>query len=134
MKNFFFYFLLLTLFGCTTKDPILGTWERFGDYDPGMRIKITQNEYSINAEIIKPADNDTLFAVGDIKWKNIIKVGKNKYEFGNLTKYEYQFGSLFENKYQDAYLTISNDTIKMRLFSKGNEIGGTEQPWKRVKE
>jgi len=41
---------------------------------------------------------------------------------------------LFENKYEDAYLTNLNDTIKIRLASKGEEKGGTEQPWKRIEE
>ena len=127
-------FLLISIFSisCNQQDPLIGTWERYGPYDPGMRIKILKTNNSMNAEIVKRADNDTTFEVGDIKWKNITKVNDNRYEFSNLTKYPIPFGSLFENKYQDAYLTIVNDTIKMRLSSKGNELGGTEQPWKRV--
>jgi hypothetical protein len=132
MKTYIILLLTLFFINCNNPDPLIGTWERFGEFDPGMRIKIYKTNNSMIAEIVKRADKDTLFAVGDIKWKNIIKVNDNKYEFFNLRKYYEQYGSLFQNRYEEAYLILVNDTIKMRLFSRGNDILGTEQPWKRI--
>lgn len=132
MKTYIILLISVFFISCNHPDPLIGTWERFGEFDPGMRIKIYKTNNSMNAEIVKRADNDTLFEVGDIKWKNITKVNDNRYEFVNLRKFYQEYGSLFQNRYEDAYLLLVNDTIRMRLFSKGNDHLGTEQPWKRI--
>lgn len=135
MKKCLLYSLLLTLIGCSSQDPIIGTWERTGDDYKGMRIKIEQNSATINAQLIKRPDNgDTTFTVGDIKWKDIKKVDDKKYVFGDLSKYDYAYGTLFQNRYEDSYLTIENNELKTRGFSKGDESIGTEQTWRRIKE
>jgi len=135
MKKIIPFVFLLTLFGCTSKDPILGTWERHGDELKGMRLKVTQNSSAISAELIKlPESGDTTFTLGDTKWRDIKKVDNGKYVFGDLSKYVYSYGSLFQNRYEDSYLTIVGDNIKTRGFAKADEIVGTEQIWKRVAE
>lgn len=135
MKKYLAYSLLLLLIGCQSEDPIIGTWERIGDNLKGMKIKVEKNSYSYYGELIKqPENGDTTFYVGDVKWKDIKNVGKNKYVLQDLGKYKITFGSLFQNHYMETNLTLENDVIKTRVFAKGNESMGTEQTWKRSKE
>lgn len=136
MKKIILFFTLATLFSCNSRDNLIGRWQRIGDQLSGMQIDISKVNSIYSATIVRLADNDSLlpFAIGDIKWKNIRLTGENKYDYEDLQKYQEQFGSLFTNKYQDSYLTVSNDTIKTRVFSKGEEIVGTSQIWIRVKK
>jgi hypothetical protein len=98
MKLFISFLLFIFISGCTSKDPILGTWERYGDQLKGMRIKVTQNSSTINAEVIKLPDNgNIIFTIGDIKWKDVKKVDNGKYIFGDLFKYQESYGTLFQN-------------------------------------
>lgn len=139
MKNFNQYLLILFSIlyfsSCQKNDKLIGTWERYGDALAGMKIQVVKEGESFKAAIIYATDSNKLvgFVEGDIKWKNIKNTDENKYEFEDLAKEEVMFTDKFEPSYSLSYLEIiSDDEIHTRGFSKGRELVGTEQKWKRV--
>ena len=129
--------LLISLFivSCQKKDELIGDWERFGDSFSGLKIQVKKEGESFKAIIVETTDSCKSlggFVVGDIKWKNIKNTEASKYEFEDLIKGEITAGR-FEPSYDISYLELfSENELRTRGFSKGLEVIGTEQKWRRI--
>ena len=129
--------LILIFTSCQQQDRLIGKWERLGDRFKGMQIEVSNEGGSFKAEIVATTDSieQRGFVKGDIKWKDINKISKNKYEFQDLGKIQIVLSEKFTGDYSLARLEFVSDTlIRTRLFTKGDEDIGTETQWKKVRK
>lgn len=126
---------LLILISCQKNDKINGIWTRQGDRLMGMKIEIIKKGDVSNGIIIYIPDSIKMsgFEVNDIKWKGIKHIEDNYYEFEDLGKETDYFGKITKVRYDLTRLIVSNDTIRIRGYTKGEEIVGTEQIWVKSK-
>jgi hypothetical protein len=132
----FQFFIVFLIVSCQQKEKLLGKWERYGDPLSGMIIEISNIGGSFKAEIISAPDSvqQKGFFIGDIKWRDIKKIDKNKYEYVDLKKTGIPYSEPIRFKSENglARLELIDDSIiKTRLFAKGDEDYGTETSWKR---
>jgi hypothetical protein len=136
IKSITFILLITLLFlSCNQQDKLIGKWERFGDQFKGMTIQIKNEGGSFKAEIIETTDAIELngFVKGDIKWKDIKNISENKYEYQDLGKKPILYSDKFEGDYVMARLEFVSDTLlQTRVFSKGDELIGTETQWRKI--
>jgi len=120
---------------CQRESKIVGIWERKGDSFSGMKIEVKKTGEIVNGIIIYSPDTAQRggFFKNDIKWKIIKKIDGNNYEFEDLMKFTDNFGKIMSFRYDLARLIISKDTIKIIMYTKGEEIMGTEQIWIKTK-
>jgi len=119
---------------CQKEDKLIGTWERYGDDLAGMKVKVVKEGETMKGVIVFMPYKHR-FVEGDIKWKNIKKITKNKYEFEDLYKIADNWENIVEINYHWTSIElVSEDEIYTRRFAKGSESVGTEQKWRRVIE
>jgi hypothetical protein len=118
-------FLLIT--SCTSKNnTITGNWKRVGGGNKGMIISLQKVGDGYEAKILVPPSQYSLFAAGDLKWKNVIEKSRNYYQYQDL------FKSVTGSSYRDSYFNLIGDTIKTRVFSKTDYSDSEEQVWART--
>jgi hypothetical protein len=131
MRNRNLLFFLGFLFSChsSNSDKIIGEWKRLDDSHKNMIVKVTRIDNKYLGEVIySPV---YLFSKGDIKWKDISFRNDTFYDLLDL----YKTTSKVEGTYRQTYLKfVDDDEIITRLYSRGNEIVGTNQHWIRFKK
>ena len=133
--NFLLLCLSILLLSCQRDDRIKGIWVRQGDLFAGIKVEVKKTGEIVNGTIVSCPDSLLSYGItlNDVKWKGIKKLEGNNYEFEDLGKSVDYNGNIISTRYSLARLLIENDTIKIRLYVKGDEQIGTEQIWIRAK-
>jgi hypothetical protein len=127
-------FVLFIVLNCA-EDPILGQWERFGDDAVGsvVQVEVVGDVYHgrlIHAEGIL---NLLGFAANDIKWRDIERVGPNKWKGKDLIKKIDPDGNIKDVEYKDVYFTLKSDgVLEIRKFAKESKLFGETQQWRKI--
>ncbi|OGC43213.1 hypothetical protein A2Y85_04935 [candidate division WOR-3 bacterium RBG_13_43_14] len=127
-------FLILLFIGCT-QDPILGQWERYGDEAAGSVVLVQPAGDKFDGRLIWVDGilKDLGFYENDIKWRDILAVGPNRWRGKDLIKIVDANGIIKEVEYKDVYFTLMGDgTLEIRKFAREEEIVGTEQKWRKI--
>lgn len=125
--------LLGLMNGCNTKDLIVGEWERYDDLNKGTIIRVEKIGECYNAFLVKI--NESMysygFRTGEIYWKDVVKIEKNKYKALCLFKGYENSRQIFG--YSEQYIIlISNDSLVTKNFiSDERLISGGEHKWER---
>lgn len=122
------------LIGCT-QDPILGQWERFGDDAEGSVVLVQPAGGRFDGKLIRVTGilKDLGFYADDIKWRDVLAVGPNRWRGKDLIKIVDVHGIIKEVEYKDVYFTLMGDgTLIIRKFAREEEIVGTEQKWRKI--
>ena len=137
-RKVFFAFLSLLLFSsCQNNDRIIGSWERYGDDWAGMKVKVVKEGEHLKGMVIFVTEANKLggFAEGDVKWKSMKRMDRNKYEYEDLLKSVDRLGTIIETRYDLMNLElVSENEVSSRAFAQGDEWIGTEQKWRRIIE
>ena len=110
---------------CEPKDELAGVWERQGNINGGLRVKVKKSDKIAYCEVVE-SGNNWRFSKGETKWHNIIFIGNGKYELEDLVK-----GN--ESEYRKAHMEISADTLRIKWFYENYNEVGSNQKWIRVK-
>lgn len=129
-------FFLVFLFSCNSKDKIAGEWECYGDsHYSGQLIKIEKIGSSfqgIRLNLINE-DEELGWNVGDVCWKNITFIERDKYKVSSVAK-----GVIYGEpkiKESDGLIVLeSEDVLLIRnLVTDGTITGeGKERRYKRI--
>jgi hypothetical protein len=126
--------IILLFIGCA-EDPIIGQWERFGDDAAGSIVQVEVVGKLYHGRLLRPAGVLELlgFAENDIKWRDIVPVGPNKWKGRDLIKMVDPELNITSVHYKDVYFTLlDNGVLEVRKFVKEQELVGTVQTWRRV--
>ena len=127
--------LSIILSSCQINEKVIGVWVRTGDSFAGMKVEVKKIGDVTNGTIIYCPNSmkRSGFINGDIKWKGILQIEGNNYEYTDLMKKVNQYGTILDVSYDIARMVITKDMIKIRMYTKGTESMGTEQIWLREK-
>ena len=102
---------------------VIGTWERIESNNPslnGMRVSVNRDETE-GKIVYSPSSN---FSIGDLKWKNMVKVSKHEYIFDDrLTSGDYAEGN-------SIFIIAYGNELILGNFNDSN--AGSFQRWERV--
>lgn len=135
MRIFFIIPILILLLINCTQDPILGQWERFGDEAEGSVVYVLPAGDKFDGKLIRATGilKELGFYENDIKWRDIMPVGPNRWRGKDLIKIIDANGLIREVEYKDVYFTLQGDgTLEIRKFAREEEIVGTEQKWRKI--
>ena len=135
MNKYFLFFLFALMAVNCAQDPILGQWERFGDEAAGSVVQVIPagDKYDGKIIIVNGILKELGFYENDIKWRDIMPVGPNRWRGKDLIKVIDVNGIITEVEYKDVYFTLQGDgTLEIRKFAREEEIVGTEQKWRKI--
>jgi hypothetical protein len=135
IKTAIYFFLLLFLMSCNSKDKIIGEWERYGDFGSGGLVKIEKFGDSYQGSKMNLVGNDENYGwqIGDVCWKNITPIETNKYKASGVAK-GFDYGRQII-KEADVILVIENENtllVKDFVTDKTIEGEGKERRFKRI--
>lgn len=137
MKKIILLILSLSLcfVSCQRDDEIIGVWVRKGDEFSGLKVEVIKKGNILNGVIIYStnATKKSGFIINDVKWKGIKNIEESNYEFEDLMKGVDYYGNIRNIEYSLARLEVENNIIRIRQYTKGIEIIGTEQIWVKEK-
>ena len=127
----------------SSPDDLIGTWQRFSsdpsnpDGGAGTIVKVTKAGNGYQAVLTKVTGTlvDLGFAVGDVKWKDVIWKSGTSYSGTDLFRYE---DSSYGNEYWISSLNIDNSGILHIIVAKSkadvDQKIGANQAWKKVRQ
>lgn len=128
-----FSFVLLFASDSFAQDKLIGTWERTGDDLAGAQVKVFKTGSTFKGKIVfsTQAMKDACFDVGEIKWMNIIKAGKDYYEMDDLSKN----GGDCSSWYAYKYIEFADDThITITSMTTDPTTSGNFQTWTKISD
>jgi len=131
----FFVVILFSIFSLSNiyaQDKLTGIWERTGDDFAGAQIKVFKTGSSFKGKIIFATQSmiDGCFGVGEIKWMNIIKAGKDYYEMDDLAK-----SPDCNSWYAYKYIEFADDThITITAMTTDKTTSGNFQTWTKISD
>ncbi len=135
MNKYFLVTLLAILLISCTQDPLLGQWERFGDEAEGTVVLVQPAGDKLDGKLIRVTGilKELGFYENDIKWRDVMAVGPNRWRGKDLIKIVDVDGIIKEVEYKDVYFTLLGDgTLQIRKFAREEEIVGTTQKWRKI--
>ena len=103
------------------QNPIVGSWQRFGDDFAGMIVLVSKEHGVFSAEIKSLLNVRSPFVVGEIKWKDMKEISENTY-----VGYD-----LFKAGRCGTYLPI-NVSLNNKIFEIDNVYQGVQLPTKEI--
>ena len=136
-KTTLYSFLLLLLLSCNSNDKIIGEWECYGDtYYSGQLIKIEKFGDSYQGLRMNLINNDEIvgWQLGDVCWKNITTIEKNKYKLSGVSK-GFKYGKQVIGESDQIIIIDNENTLLIKNFvSDKTKLGeGKERRYKRIK-
>jgi hypothetical protein len=115
-------------------DRLTGQWERFGDAGEGSIVNVQKvgDAYQATLQKVTGTLIDLGFAVGDLKWKDVVWRGDTNYT--GMDMFRFQDGGY---EYRNSALKINSQGILEVGVSNGddtttNVIIGTYQTWRKI--
>lgn len=135
-KTVLYFFLLIFLMSCNSKDKIIGEWERYGDSYSGALIKIEKFGDSYQGSIMNLVEDDEMYGwqIGDVCWKNISLAERNKYKASSVNK-GFEYGRPIIDESDIIFIIENENTLLVRnLVTDKNIVGeGKVRRYKRIK-
>jgi len=114
-------------------DDLLGRWERFGDGADGTIVVVTKqgDTYQATLEKVTGTLVDLGFAVGDLKWKDVVFTSETTYNGNDMFRYE---GGGYEYRVSSMKIN-SSGILEMGVTYNSTDVNviiGSYQQWKKL--
>ncbi|WP_379142405.1 hypothetical protein [Paenibacillus sp. sgz500992] len=118
--------LLLLVTACSSSKSIEGNWQRDDDSKySGMQISLEKLDNGNYRAKVTKADEEGVFAEGNVKWRDVKKVKENEFDL-------YDLGDAGQSYEMTLTYKAGEDELSLQSFdNKGEE--GSSQKWTRVK-
>jgi len=117
---------------------LAGTWFRIGDKAEGTAVEVSLvgEQYEARAALIAEHLRKFGFTEDDLMWREIERLDENRFRGKVLYKEtEQPSGKVIKTFYREHdFFFEPPDTLRSRSLASGNEVMGTEQVWRRLKD